>query len=154
MIATTNLCERCGKQQLRGKSYNFWYGKKSSESRHYEGAIRVRSRYYSITGEQSAWICDRCVRPRQWLKAVFLALFPGLLAVSPFLPMWEDTMSKVCWGGIGLFFLGFLAWALITQPNDTGENMAIRIHKKKLKAEGYNAFMTTYYYNWLKKQSS
>jgi len=154
MITTNRVCERCGRQQLRGKRYFFWYGKKSPESRHYEGAMRVRSRYYAITGEQSAWICDRCVRPNQWLRAVFLASMPTLLVFSPFLPMWEDIGSKICFGGIGLSMLVYLTWFFITYPNDTGEKMAIRMHKKKLKAEGYNAFLTAFEYNSLKKQSS
>jgi hypothetical protein len=154
MVTSSKFCELCSRQQLQGNRYNFWYGKKSPESRHYEGAMRVRTRYYTFAGTQSAWICERCVRPYKLLRGIFLALMPTLLVLSPFLPMWDDIGSKICFGGIGLSLIVYLIWFFINYPNDTGEKMAIRLHKKKLKAGGYNIFLTAYEYNSLKKQFS
>jgi hypothetical protein len=154
MDTIPNVCERCGKQRLRGKYYTFWYGGKIGESTQYKFAMRVQSNFYSFAGEQRTWLCDSCVLPRKWLLPALVAPFFIFTAISPFLGIWNDTASKVCWGGFGLALLGYLVNFIITEPNDTGERMAIRIHKKRLKKEGYNTFVTTHYYNSLKKKSS
>ena len=154
VIGSSHTCEHCGKPRETGKTYSFHYGWKSGESRHYEGAMRVRSQYYRFAGEQGAWLCDRCMRPRKWLNAALWGFFPALLVISPLLGLWEDVLSNVCYAGLGLGLLGYLVWFMRKYPDESGEKLAIRLHKKSLKAQGHNCFLTHYSYNAIKKQAS
>jgi hypothetical protein len=141
-------CDKCHRQRNAGRLYSFYYGSKGPTATTFEWGARVRRTPYRIAGQETAWICDRCVN-LLYIPAVVVGIFMlGVLLLASLYPE-VNAANAVCCGSIGV---AFLAISLLSR-REWGEWFAIRAKRATLRSQGYDAFFTTLGYRRLEKSS-
>jgi hypothetical protein len=159
-------CEKCHRERAHGRTYRFYYGTKGRPERSVEWDLRVTRTPIRVAGQESVWLCQRCV----WLLSDLgvglsvgvLVVFSGLLVsvglVQRFLePSSQFAMGGACLAAVALpllvFSLGTGIWYARWGKRRTkpGERLAIRLRKAALQRQGYDTFLTTEQYNRLGK---
>jgi hypothetical protein len=136
-------CENCGREHSSGHYYNFYYGTKSKSYRRNEVLAAVTQTNYEIKGQRESWICNFCVYARLGLSlgVLLLLAFGFSLFIYPNL---SGSMSSAYYLPLSLITFGI--YFLTIPPHsrtELGDLLAIRVNKKALKGQGYNAFLTT-----------
>lgn len=139
-------CEKCGKTGPGDMAY-FWYGRASRPR-----AIDVFTKVYTVQvkGSRSAWICTRCTR-----RSMIFHLQPWLLLGIPLFVYFGLSIqfghSALLGTVLGYSLLLYAVLYLASMGSShhllefwfgAGSRQAIKVHKKALKKQGYNAFWT------------
>jgi hypothetical protein len=141
-------CDRCHRGRARASKYFFYYGHRYGSAA--ASAAKGEKGYtYSIVGQSSAWICDRCVTRAFWLRIVTTVLAFGLAGVVIYLVFSRSDFmitQPVLFVALDIVVLVLLLTMIRNQPggrNEVGESLAIKVDCKRLKAQGYNGFLTS-----------
>jgi hypothetical protein len=141
-------CDRCHRDRDRGSKYFFYFGHRfgSAVARADKGE---KGYTYRIAGQSGAWICDRCVTRAFWLRIVTAVVAFGLSGCLLYVIFsrsdWMIT-QPVLFFALDVAVL-LLLFFVIRSPaggrDEVGESLAIKVDRKRLKAQGYNGFLTS-----------
>lgn len=145
-------CGKCGRDTGAGNAYSFHYGTKgpSTSYRDFDRMQRVTTTPYRIVGSESVWVCDRCVRFAQalWVLPFVIMLLSGAVAFA--LEGSPDAESVPCLALTAALMLAGIVLVL-RGKKEFGERVAIRVRKRALRSQGYNALLTSSAYKRISK---
>ena len=143
-------CEKCKKTLQTGLYYSFYFARRGASRSEVLGYARRTTTNYSIEKTpMKTFLCNHCIG-LNFILSKFLLAFVAVLAFF-FLLIFSLLFSQyheVNW----LAVLAIEAFVLIMLNRHTtlfrgkvefAEKMAIRIHKQKLRRQGYDSFFTT-----------
>lgn len=161
-------CEKCHRERAHGRTYRFYYGIKGRPVKSVEWDLRVTRTPIQVAGQESVWLCHRCVFG---LLDLGLGLSLGVLVVFAVLLLFVGlglsfqkssspiTMTGSCLAAPALLLLVFSLGTGIwyarwgRRRTKVGERLAIRLRKAALQRQGYDTFLTTEQYNRLESRS-
>jgi len=149
------ICEKCHKERKRGDTYLFYYGNKGRSSTTYDinQMQKVTSTTYTIAGQSGAQICNLCVLRVQILYLMLTGILPLFAFFAAYTGYSQGfTANTVVCGGIGIILIIALPILTYKEKQMFGENVAISVHKKALKAQKFNAFLTTGAFKRMRKE--
>ena len=141
-------CDRCHRDRDRGSKYFSYFGHRfgSTVARADKGE---KGYTYQIAGQSGAWICDRCVTRAFWLRLVTTVVAFGLAGCLLYLILSRSDLliaQPVLFLVLDIVTVLLLFAMIRNQPGgraEVGESLAIKVDRKRLKAQGYNGFLTS-----------
>jgi hypothetical protein len=145
-------CEKCGRGTEAGQAYYFRYGTKGPSTTYhdFDQMQRVTTTPYRITGMDSAWVCDRCVRLSQAVQVLPFVILLLLGALAFAMEGSPDAESVPCLAIAGVLMLAGIVFVLVAKQ-ESGERVAIRVKRRSLRSQGHNAFLTSSAYKRISK---